>query len=368
MELYIDRNELGRALASIQGIVERRSTTPVLSHALLHARGDGLRVTATDTEVAYIGELSANVESPGEVAVDASNLFQVVRNLPDPTVHLKLGQGSRLEVRCGRSFFRLPGLPADEYPPLPAFDARGAANVQGGDLRRLVEQTGFAVATDDARYGLNGAHIESVADGRMRMVATDGHRLSAAEAVFEGELAITPRMLVPRKALNVIKKLMDGPDETLEVSFGDGAVRLTRPNQTLWFRLLDGEFPDYKAVLPQECKHRIVVDRSAMSAALKRVGLLVQERTRSVRFAFDVGEVTISVHNVDRGEVTETVPVELEGEPITAGFNVRYLQEILGSLHTDQVRLELSHALGPCLVQGQGDEDAFFVVMPMRLD
>jgi DNA polymerase III subunit beta len=368
MELYIDRTELSRALASIQGVIERRSTTPEYSHALLHARPEGLRITATDSEVAFIGELAANVEQPGELAVEAANLFQVVRTLPDPTVHLKLGPSNRLEVRCGRSFFRLPGIPADEYPPLPAFDALGTARVRGADLRRLVEQTGFAVATDDARYGLNGAHVEASGEGRVRMVATDGHRLSAAEAAFEGELAISPRMLVPRKAMNVLKKLLDGPDEAIEVSFGDGAVRTVRPGQTLWFRLLDGEFPDYKAVLPQDCKHRVTADVGALSAALKRVNILVQERTRAVRFAFEAEQCTIQVHNVDRGEVTEVVPVELEGEPITVGFNVRYLQDILGAVPTDQVRLELSHALGPCLVQGEGDEDAFFVVMPMRLD
>ena len=202
----------------------------------------------------------------------------------------------------------------------------------------------------------------------MRMVATDGHRLSAADATYDGQLAMTPRMLVPRKALGVLRKLLDGPDEELDVGFGDGAVRLVRPGQTLWFRLLDGEFPDYKAVLPQECKHRVVVDRARLSQALKRVGILVQERSRAVRFAFDGDEATIQVHNVDRGEITEKVPVELEGEPITVGFNVRFLQEILSVVSADQVQLEMSHALGATLLKGQGDEDAFFVVMPMRLD
>lgn len=368
MELYIDRNALGRALAGIQGIVERRSTTPVLSHTLLHARPDGLRMTATDTEVAYIGELPANVEDPGEIAVDATNLFQVVRNLSDPTVHLKLGAGSRLEVRCGPSFYRLPGLPAEEYPPLPAFDAKGSATLKSSEIRRLVEQVAFSVATDDARYGLNGAHMEDLGEGRLRLVATDGHRLSASDAAFEGTLAMTPRMLVPRKALGVLRKLLDGPEEDIELGFGEGAVRLVRPGQTLWFRLLDGEFPDYRGVLPQETKHRVTVERGRLGAALKRVGILVQERSRAVRFAFDEGECTIQVQNVDRGEVTEKVPVELEGEAITLGFNVRYLQEILGVIESDQVDLEISHALGPCRIRGQGDEDAFFIVMPMRLD
>jgi len=371
MDLYINRDELSRGLARVQGIVERRSTQPVLSHVLLGAHDEGLRVTATDTEVAFIGELAANVEHPGELAVDATHLFQVVRTLPEPTVRLVEGSGSRLEVTCGRTFFRLPGLPAEEYPALPAFDARGEASVAEGVLRRLIEQTSFAVATDDARYGLNGAHLEEhERDGArvLRVVATDGHRLSAAEGQVDGELALTPRMLVPRKALAVMRKLLEGSDEPVVLSFGEGAVRLARPSQTFWFRLLDGEFPDYKAVVPTESRYRAVIRRDQFSSTLKRVAVLVQDRTRPVRFSFTGEEVEISVQNIDRGEVNETLPLEFEGEPITIGFNVRYLQDVLGVVDGDQVQLELAHPLAPCLVTDPTVEDSFFVVMPMRLD
>lgn len=370
MDFYIDRDEFSRGLAHVQGVVERRSTQPVLSHVLLHAREGALRMTATDTEVAFIGELAANVEKGGELAVDAANLFQVVRTLPDPTVHLKVGAGNRLEIASGRSFFRLPGMPADEYPPLPAFDARGAARIQESVLRRLVEQTQFAVATDDARYGLNGAHVEQL-DGEegtsIRVVSTDGHRLSVADGVFEGELAITPRMLVPRKALSVLRRLLEGED-TVELSFGEGAVRLSRPQQTFWFRLLDGEFPDYKAVVPKKGKHRARIRKTDLAATLKRVAILVQDRARAVRFAFRESELDIQVHNVDRGEVDEKLPVELDGEPITVGFNIRYLQDILSVIEGESLVLEMDHPLGPCLVRDPDQPRAFFVVMPMRLD
>ena len=371
MDLYIDRNHLADGLARVQGVVERRSTTPVLSHALLHATTSGLRITATDTEVAYIGDLEANVEKRGEVAVDAHSLFQIIRSFPDPTVHMVLQGGNRLELTCGRSTFRLPGVSAEEYPALPAFDARGTASMTAGGLRRLVEQTSFCVATDDARYGLNGAHVESVdADSgtRLRMVATDGHRLAAADGSFEGELAITPRMLVPRKALAVLRRLLESGDQEIELSFGEGAIRIAKPGQTFWFRLLDGEFPEYRSVLPRETKHRITMRRGDLISALKRVSILVQERTRAVRFAFGEGEVEVKVHNVDRGEVTETVPVELEGEALTVGFNVRYVLDVLGALHGDRVQFEMAHALGQCLIRDPELDDAFFVVMPMRLD
>jgi DNA polymerase III subunit beta len=378
MDLYIDREELGRGLARVQNVVERRSTQQVLSHALLVARDGSLRVTATDTEVAFIGDLAANVSRPGQLAVDAANLFQVVRSLPEPTVQLVGIGGNRLEVRSGRVNFKLPGLPAEEYPPLPAFDATGTATVAGDELRRLVEQTSFAVATDDVRYGLNGVHVEQVTgpEGpRLRMVATDGHRLAAAECAFEGKIAISPRMLIPRKALAVLRKLLEG-DEPMELAFGTGAIRLSRlpgaagahGGQTFWFRLLDGEFPDYRAVVPTEGQHRVVVDREAIASVLRRVGILVQDRARAVRFAFGEGELEVDVANADRGEIRETLPIELEGKPLTVGFNARYLGEVLGAARGDRLSLELAHPLAPCLVKGVGDDRAFFIVMPMRLD
>lgn len=386
MDLYIERDELGRGLARVQGIIERRSTHPLLSHVLLHAREGGLRMTATDTEVAYIGELAANVQRPGQLAVDAANLFQVARSLPEPTVQLTATANKRLEIRSGRSQFKLPGYAAEDFPPLPAFDATGKATIAERVLRRLVEQTSFAVATDDVRYGLNGAHLEEVSGPggrRLRMVATDGHRLSAAEGPIEGELPLNPRMLVPRKALTVIRKLLEGDSEPVELGFAEGAIRLTRPDQTFWFRMIDGEFPDYHAVVPTENKHRATMRREDLSAALKRVGILVQDRARAVKFAFGgngtdgENELEIEVHNVDRGEVREVVPIELDGGPIQVGFNARYLGDVLAVLDGERITLELAHPLAPCLVRdpdaaaGQGSSagcDSFFVVMPMRLD
>ncbi len=371
MDLYIDRDELSRGLARVQGIIERRATVPMLSHVLFHAHSDGLRMTATDTEVAYIGELAANVQKPGEIAVDAANLFQVVRALPEPTVRLTIASGNRLDVSSGRSQFKLPGATAQDYPAMAAFDARGTAKMSERVLRRLVEQSSFAVAAEEHRFGLNGAHMEErTVNGKrvLRMVATDGHRLSAAEAPFEGEVALAPRMLVPRKALNVLRKLFEGDDQSVELSFGEGAIRLQRPGHTFWFRLLDGEFPDYEAVVPKEGKHRITVGRDELAAALKRVAIVVQDRARAVKFAFKDGELEIQVQNLDRGEVTETLQVEMEGEAVVAGFNVRYLQEILSVVQGSSIRLEMAHPLAPCLVRDLEHDDCFFVVMPMRLD
>jgi DNA polymerase-3 subunit beta len=371
MDIYIDRDELSRGLARVQGVIERRSTQPLLSHVLLHAREEGLRLTATDTEVAFIGDLAANVTSTGQLTVEASSLFQIIRAMPESTVQLVRNANNRLEVRSGRSSFKLPGFPAEEFPALPAFDRRGAVQIPERELRRLIEQTHFAVASDDVRYGLNGVHLEErVVDGvaQLRFVATDGHRLSAAETPADGTLHLTPRMLVPRKALAVMKKLLGNSEETVEVAFGEGAIRLAMAGQTFWFRLLDGEFPDYEAVVPSDNKVFAMLDRNTLLSALRRVAILVSERSKAVRFAFDESELEIQVQQVDRGEVKEAVPLELDGGDITVGFNARYLQDILSVMEGSRVRLSLAHPLAPCLVEDPDATGAFFVVMPMRLD
>ena len=367
MDLFIDRGLLARSLASIQSVVERRATNPVLSNVLLHASPSGLRLTATDTEVAFIGEVAANVTKPGELSVDAASLFAIVRALDDETVQLQAGAGTRLEIRAGRSFYRLPALPAEDFPLLPAFDARGHAELASADLRRLIDQVAFSISSDDNRYGLNGAHVEEVGPGRVRFVATDGHRLSVAEASFEGDLALPARMLFPRKALTVLAKLLDGSAERVALSFGENAVQVARDGQRLWFRLLDGEFPDYKAVLPQNSRHAATCTRDGLSAAIRRVSVLAHDRGRPVRFAFGDGELTMESRSADRGEVTERVAIELEGQPIDVGFNIRYIQEILAAMPAEHIRIELSEALGPARISGVDDDSAFFVVMPMRL-
>lgn len=369
MELYVNRDDLSRGLARVQSIVERRSTQPMLAHVLLAAT-DGLRMTATDTEVAYIGHLEATVEARGDLAVDATQLFQVVRSLPDPTVHLAL-KGAFLMLTSGRAHFELPCQPASEFPALPAFDAHSEITLAEGDLRRMVEHTAFSVATDETRYGLNGAHLEAVdVDGqpRLRMVATDGHRLSSSETPIEGEAVVTPRMLVPRKALTVMRKLLSSRSEPVQLAFGQGAIRLTRGAQVFWFRMLDGEFPDYRAVVPAKPRETALIRRDEFTSTLKRVGILVSDRVRPVRFAFTEGQVEIQVSTRDRGNVQEVLAIDYEGPATEIGFNVRYLGDAVGILEGEHVRLQFDNALAPCLVTDPEHDAAFFVVMPMRLD
>lgn len=373
MELYIERDAFLSGLTRVQGIVERRNTpNPILSHVLLEASEGRLRMTATDTEMTFIGDFAANVISPGELSVDAQNLFQIAKVLPDSTAHIKLGAQNRLELTSGSAWYKVVGLPAEDFPTPQNFDGKSAITLQAQQLRWIIDRTALVVCPDDNRYGINGAHLEVLDgnDGRrlLRTVATDGHRLSYAQVPFEGEFGMGERMLVPRKALAEMKKLCERLDGEVELSFGENGALLTTPGARFYFRLIDGEFPDYHQVIPTSHQRRVVAELPLLQAALKRVAVLAQDRARPVRFAFEEEGLVITATNTDLGEAREEVSLEVQGEPLSIGFNIRYFQEVLGVLDSERVHIELGDALSPAIVREPGSTDSLLIVMPMRLD
>lgn len=368
MDLYIERDTLVRGLTRAQGVVERRSTNRVLSSVLLEAR-EGLRLTATDGEVALTGEYAATVAKAGALAVEAQKFLEIVKALPDSTVRLQVSAQSRLEITSGSAWFKVMGTPAVEYPPPPEFVGTRAARLTGEHLRWLVERVQFCVSTDDVRRGINGAHLEAgEGQGLLRMVGTDGHRLAYAQVPFQGELGMPEQRLLPRKAMAELRKLCEDDAAELELSFGENAILASLPDVRFFFRLIDGRFPPYREVLPARAQRTVTVGRELLLAAVKRAALLATDLTRPVRFSFLEDRVVLSTQNLDIGETREEVPAELEGTPVDVGFNARYLAEMLGVARSENVVLQLGDALMPAILKEPQRDDALFVIMPMRLD
>jgi DNA polymerase-3 subunit beta len=372
MDLHIQRDELIRGLGRAQGIVERRTTNQILSHVLLSARGDNLRLTATDLHHTLVADHPARVVTEGELSVDASTLFQIVRALTEPTVQLTLSKGNRLTIVCGKARFNVVGTSGEEFPPVPSRDDQSSLTVRGGDLRRMIEETLFSISTDDSRFDLNGAHLEEITaesgEPRLRLVTTDGSRLSWSEATYEGEFAMGRSMLLPRKGLGELRKFIEVDDTAWKVAFGDRSATFSTEGTTLMVRLVEGQFPPYHKVMPQGLKRRVVLQRGAFASALKRVSIMASDRNHSVRFAFEEDRLVLTAQNIDAGDVREEIPADLEGAPVLTGFNVRYFQDVLSATRSDQLQLELGEALDPCLVRMPDRDDCLFVVMPMRLD
>ncbi|MGC3999746.1 MAG: DNA polymerase III subunit beta [Anaeromyxobacter sp.] len=375
MELKIGVTELAKALGRSQGIVEKKSTMPILSHVLLEARKSGqLVVSATDLDLAVSSEHPCEVVKEGALAVSARHLYEIVRALPENTVTLKKANNNYLEVRCGPSEFRIVGLPAEDFPALPKFDKVAFADIQPKVLLEMIDRTFFAVSTDETRYNLNGVFFEPGA-GTLRMVATDGHRLSLAEQAFESNFGLKRGVILPKKGLNELKKLLgeavESGEESPEAKLGfvENSAIFRRPGVVLVMRLIEGLFPDYKQVIPKQGEKIIKVGVERFDKTLRRVSLLSSDKAHAVKLELGAGVLRVLSQNPDLGEAKEEVPVEYEGEALKIGFNARYLTEVLSVVKSKDVVFELADDLSPGVMKGSDEADQGFtaVVMPMRI-
>ncbi len=377
MELKITAADLAKALARSQGIVERKSTMPILSHVLLEARkGNVLHVSATDLDLSVSSEHTTNVEvvKEGALAVPAKNLFEIVRALPEQQVTLKKTGNNYLEVKSGPSEFRIVGLPAEDFPALPKFEKVAFVDVTPAELLEQIDRTAFAASSDETRYNLNGVFFEPQGPV-LRMVATDGHRLALSEKPLAGDYALKRGVILPRKGLNELKKLLGEAAEPgaekveARLGFAENSAIFRRPGVVLAMRLIEGLFPDYKQVIPKQGEKIVKIGRLRFLETLRRVSLLSSDKSHAVKLELAAGLLKVLSQNPDLGEAKEEVPVEYGGDALKIGFNARYLTDVVAVLKSDDVQLELADDLSPGVLRGAGPEDAGYtaVVMPMRI-
>ena len=375
MELKIGVQDLARALGRSQGIVEKKSTMPILSHVLLEARkGNLLGVSATDLDLSVSSEHACEVTKEGALAVPAKHLFEIVRSLPEQQVTLKRSGNNYLEVRSGAAEFRIVGLPAEDFPALPRFEKVSFVDVVPAELLEQIDRTSFAASTDETRYNLNGVFFEPQGPV-LRMVATDGHRLSLSEKPLAGDYALKKGVILPRKGLHELRKLLGESAEPgaekpeARLGFAENSAIYRRQGVVLAMRLIEGMFPDYKQVIPKQAEKIVKVGRLRFLETLRRVSLLSTDKAPQVKLEISPGQLRLQSKNADLGEAKEDVPVEYAGEPLSIGFNARYLTDVAGVLRSDDVQLELADDLSPGVLRGAGPEDAGYtaVVMPMRI-
>jgi len=374
MKLSIDKAELQRGLGRIQAIVEKRNSMPILANVLLTASGKNengrLELAATDLEVGVRGSHAARVTKAGAITVSARKLYDIVRELPDEPIHLDASAPSYLELRCGRSRFNLAGAAAEEYPSLPAFSPNHLVRLQAAVLSQMIERTMYAASLDETRYNLNGVYFEVLSpEGKLRMVATDGHRL----ALIDRSLGVQAEglgsgVIIPRKGLAELKRLVD-EDDADEVELGfEGNNGLARKGEvTLVMRLIEGEFPNYKQVIPKSSDRRLTIEAEPLVRALRRVALLSAERSRAIKLDIGDAKIVISSSNPDMGEAQEELDVDYAGPATTIGFNAKYLLDCLGALGAKEIQLAFRDGDKPVEIRPADDAETLAVVMPMRL-
>jgi DNA polymerase-3 subunit beta len=374
MKLVIDKTELQRGLARLQAIVEKRNTMPILANVLLVASGKGdegsLELAATDLEVGIRGVHKANVASAGRLTASARKFYDIVRELPDEPVHLEASANAYLQIRCGRARFSLAGTDAEEYPNLPEFAPEHLVRLPAAVLGQMIERTMYAASVDETRYNLNGVYFEVRAEAeKIRMVATDGHRLALVDRPAGSELkGLASGVIVPRKGIAEIKRLVDEEDaDEVELGFEGNSGLVRKGAVTLVMRLIEGEFPNYSQVIPKDLERHLTVPAEPLTRALRRVALLSAERSRAVRLQLAEGSLTISSSNPDLGEASEELDADYSGPELTIGFNARYLLDALGALGAKEIELGFRDANAPARLRPTDDEDCLSVVMPMRL-
>ena len=368
MEFTIQRSELLAGLYLTQGIVERRTTIPILGNVLIQAAGDGIVVAATDQEIAVRRQCTAAVKKKGTITAGARKLYEMVREIPEGDVRIRQQDNNWIEVSAGKSRFRVVGLDPREFPAMPEPPANAPSiRVSGDTLTQMIEYTLFAVSGDETRVNLNGIHVESTPEGQLRFVATDGHRLAMVTRKVD-HLSLPGAITIPRKAVMELRKVLESGEDLVELIVQGGVAHASRGRVQMSMRLVEGEFPDYNQVIPKKSERHATIDAASLHAALRRVSVVSSERTRGVRLQLESQKLELSTINPDVGEAAEELEIDYDGGAVGVGFNARYLIDVLTVLPADKkVELGLNDEVSPGVIRSVEDSDYCYIVMPMRL-
>lgn len=376
MKLRISRDELLTALQRVQGVVEKRNTMPQLSNILLEAKPEGVDVTATDLEIGMRGLYKATVQEPGAVTLSARKVFEILKELPAGDIELAVGDNNWATIRCGKSQFKIVGLPSSDYPALPSIEREGLTPLTGAGLLELIRKTLFAVGDNDARYILNGLLVTLLAGEKkttLRLVGTDGHRLALAEQdlpTASGKDAPKEiKAIIPKKAAFEMRRLLEEGDGEPLIGFTKNLMIFRKSGLLLTSRLMEGNYPNYQQVIPKEKDQdkKVSVARVELEGALRRVAVLSRDKTNAVKLTLATGKMTLFSSNPDFGEATEELPAQYKGETLTTGFNARYLLDVLSVMDGDAVSIQMDNPLSPCLIREPGNAGFTCVVMPIKV-
>ncbi len=377
MTFEIDKREFIKGLSLMQSVAGRKTTLPILSHILLEWDKHSLYLTGTDLETGIREELIAKTHQKGKASVSAKKLFEIVRELPEETIHIQKKDNQWITLQCGQSIFNLAGLDPEEFPSLPAYQEENFSLVSTRLFREMIEKTVFAASNEESRYHLNGVLlVRSKQTGKeaLRMVATDGHRLSLIDRENQKVQGVEEKgIIVPKKGILEIKKIIGDRDGEEEMGiYFDSTHGFFKMGKSLTvIRLIDGEFPEYEQVIPKGNDKKLVMAKERMISSLKRVSTMASERMEGVKFSIKANSVEMSSTHQDFGDAKEEVEVVYEGPSLQVGFNARYLIEAFNVIDTEEVLMELKDEGSPGILKPSsspsGTSNQLSIIMPMRL-
>jgi len=386
MKLQIEKGVLLLGLQRVQGIMDKRSTIPILSNILLEGRASTsdskhstLDIVATDLEIGMRGSYPAQIHGDGAIAVSGRKLYDIVRELPDGNIDISVEDGKLLEIRSGKSFFKIAGFNKEDFPSLPEVTEDQMLEIESRTFGDMIKKTMFAVADADARHVLNGALLEiESAEGqkaKIRMVATDGHRLALCERQLGTELNSVPanatavprsQTIIPKKTLYEMRRFLD-VNEKIKIGIGEKQISLKGEDIFITSRLIDGIYPNYKQVIPRGGDQTIVINRLVFMNVIKRVSVMSREKVKALLIEFTTNNAMLKARDPEIGEAVEDVEIKYEGKGFTIGVNYQYILDALESMQDENVIIDTQTSLTPCIIKQETDPDHLCIVMPMRI-
>lgn len=369
MQFVARKKDLLDEISLIQGVVEKRSTRPILSNALLESNEDGVAVYATDLEVGLSSHFKAEVGRSGSITAPAKKLADIVRLLPeDSDVSIEVMENHFLKITCGKIEYKLSGTPKEDFPTIPKPSEEDGIEIPAGLLKTMIAQTIYSITTEETRYALNGAQL-AFSPGVIRMVTTDAHRLAFVQHPFESYSGNDLEILVPRKTVSELRTLIDDRLDSVHFSHTDNHLFFKIGQRILDSRTLEGQFPSYEKVLPSDNDKFVVINKSLFAQAIDRVALLSHETSKAIRLALSPGNMLISSSHPEVGEAKEEIEVDYDGTELNIGFNSKYLSDFLATVTGEEVVLELKDEAAAGLVRPAADDQGSYkyVIMPMRI-
>jgi DNA polymerase III subunit beta len=363
MKFSVSKDKLLEGLSTVQNVVSTRTTLPILSNVLLQAGEGEIRLTTTDLDVGVRGSVEAEVERTGATTLPARRLFAIVRELPATEIYFDIDTKNLASIRSGSSYFKILGLPEEEFPPLARFDEAKIFSINQKQLKDGLKKTAYAISTDETRYVLNGI-LFSFKDNKLTLVATDGRRLALVDLELEFPRSQEIDIVVPTKAVTELQRLLR-EDGEIKLSVGENQIAFELNRTLLVSKLIEGNYPNYRQVIPAEAKERITLERETFFSAVRRVSLLASEKSNSVKLIFSKSNIDIVANTPDVGEAKESLPVMYKGRDFSIAFNPEFLMAPLRNLPNDEIYLDLIDEMSPGVIKIA--EPFLYVLMPMRL-
>jgi DNA polymerase-3 subunit beta len=363
MKFSVSKDKMLEGLSIVQNVVSTRTTLPILSNVLLQASDGEIRLTTTDLDVGVRGSVEAQVERTGATTLPARKLFSIVKELPAAEIYFEVDSKNLASIRSGPSYFKINGLPEEEFPPLARFDEAKVFTIAQKQLKDGLKKTSYAISTDETRYVLNGT-LFSFKENKLTLVATDGRRLALVDLELEFPRSQELDIIVPTKAVTELQRMLRDEGDA-KISIGENQIAFELNRTLLVSKLIEGNYPNFRQVIPPEAKERITLERETFLTAVRRVAILSSEKSNSVRLNFSKGNIDIAANTPDVGEAKESLPVMYKGRDLSIAFNPEFLMAPLRNLSTDEVYLDLIDEMSPGVIKIAGP--FLYVLMPMRL-